>query len=253
MSRPTLGTYAWARQTGGRLSAADRLRLTTQGVLLQLQRIPRSLRRQLGMPSASVPLDLEPLEAPDSAMAKVAEKAVAAVSSEPLVHHVYRSYAWGQVLATRAGLRLDRELFYIAALLHDLGLADIEPAPGSCCFAYDGAYAALQTLTEAGMEPERAETIADAIALHLNVQVGLEHGPEAHILNQATALDVIGLGLSRIPKKHRQQVLAQHPRDGWNEQVLPTLGHQVRSRPDSRIAFLTQRFGFGKRAASARF
>lgn len=245
-----LGTLAWARRTGGRLSTADRLELIGQGIAIQLERIPGKLRRALGLPRASAPLDLDPLIAPDSSVARAAEEAVAAVSPEPLVHHCYRSYAWGRLLAAGRGHRLDPELFYVAALLHDLGLAEIEPAADSCCFAYDGAEAALRVLDEVGYDPGRSALVADAISLHLNVRVSLRrHGAEAHYLNAATALDVIGLGLKRIPPEPRRRILEAHPRDGWNESIRQLLGDEVRKRPGCRIHFLAQSFGFVPRAA----
>lgn len=249
-----VGSLAWARRTGGKLSSAERLRMTLQGISAQLKRVPRQLRRKLGLPRASAPLELDALAAPDSPVAKAAEQALADSSPTPLVHHCYRSYAWGRVLATGRGITLDTELFYVAALLHDLGLGNIEQAPGSCCFALDGAEAALRVLDAAGWDPARSATVAEAISLHLNVRVPLRHhGAEAHFLNAATALDVIGLGLGSIPAEHQRQVLQVHPRDGWNDTIQDLLRQQVRSRPGSRIHFLAKTFGFLHRAAQVRF
>ena len=250
-----VGNLVWARRTGGRLSAGDRLRLTMDGIQAQLARIPRPWRHRLGLPKASAPLDLDPLVVPDTAMAQVAEKALVETSPEPLVEHGYRTYAWGRILAAQARHDLDDELFYAACLLHDLGLvlADEERPKGSCCFAYDGAEAARSLLLGEGVPAETAESVADAICLHLNVRVGLEHGAEARYLNAGAALDVIGLGRRRIPNDLLERVLEKHPRKGWGPEIGPRLEREVHGRPGSRIHFLYRRFDFGRRAAKVRF
>ena len=46
------------------------------------------------------------------------------VSTQALLNHCLRSYAWGTILAARDGLEHDPELFYVTCLLHDLGLTD---------------------------------------------------------------------------------------------------------------------------------
>ena len=248
-----VGSLAWARRTGGRLSAADRLRLAGQGLALQLRGLSRTARRRLGLSSTvSIP-DLDALEAPDTRAARLAEEALAATSPAPLVHHVYRTYAWGRILAARDGRRLDLELFYLASLLHDLGLVLYEDdrPEGSSCFAYDGAEDALRRLVDWGIDQSRAETVADAICLHLNVRVGLAAGPEAHYLNRAAAIDVIGLGRRGIPRPQAETVFRAHPRDGFTNTVGGFLEEEVGTRPGCRIHFLYRRFGFGRQLSGA--
>lgn len=248
-----VGTLAWARRTGGRLSTADQCRLATEVVAAQLARIPKNLARRLGLPTRDAPLDLAVPQPPDTPLAREAKEMIEAVSSEPLLHHLHRVFAWGHMLAKRRGHRLDGELYYLAALLHDLGLAGAEPAAGSCCFAYDGAEGALGWLHERGMPEPRAAVVADAICLHLNVRVSLAHGPEAHILHAAAALDVIGLGKRAIPEPLLLQVLEEHPRWGWNDEILPILAKEADQRPGCRIGFLIRHLAFGRRARKARF
>lgn len=251
----SVGTLSWARRTGGKLSAADRRRLALDGISAQLRRMPRQLRRRLGLPKASAPFDVDPLRLPDTALAKAAEEALTASSSRPLIFHTYRTYAWGRILASQAGHALDDELFYVASLLHDLGLVldDHQRPSGSCCFAYDGAEAALGVMQRAGMDTVRSERVADAISLHLNASVPLSQGAEARYLNAGAALDVIGLGKSHIPEDWLQRVLEAYPRDGWLEDVGPLLRREVETRPGSRVHFLFHRFQFGQRARTVRF
>ncbi len=251
----SIGTLSWARRTGGKLSAADRRRLALDGLGAQLRRMPRQLRRWLGLPTASAPFDVDPLRLPDTRLAQAAEEALQASSPEPLIFHTYRTYAWGRILASQAGHTLDDELFYVASLLHDLGLVleDHQRPSGSCCFAYDGAEAALGVMQSAGMDSTRSERVAEAISLHLNANVPFSQGAEACYLNAGAALDVIGLRKSHIPKDELQRVLEAYPRNGWLEDIGPLLGREVENRPESRIHFLFHRFQFGKRARAVRF
>lgn len=41
-----------------------------------------------------------------------------------LYNHCMRTYAFGGALGDRYGFKYDRELFYLASILHDVGLTD---------------------------------------------------------------------------------------------------------------------------------
>lgn len=248
-----VGTLIWARSSGGRLSASDRWRLAGEAVTLQLARIPRRLARRLGLPGKEAPLDLSVPPPPDSALARAVLERVEEASPPSLLQHLHRVRAWGHLLAQRHGHRLDDELFYLAALLHDWGLAGAEQAPGSCCFAFDGAEGALGLLLGEGMPEPRATAVANAVCLHLNVRVSLAHGREAHYLHAAAGLDVIGLRQGRIPEPWLRRVLTEHPRSGWDREVLPLLSRDVSERPGSRMSFLVRRLAFMRRARAVRF
>lgn len=248
-----VGSLSWARRTGGHLSTADRLRLAGQAVALQLRGLSKTARRRLGLSASRAIPDFDALAAPDTRIARLAEEALAASSPAPLIHHVYRTYAWGRILAARDGRRLDVELFYVASLLHDLGLVlDEDDRPEhSSCFAYDGAEDVLRRLRSWGVDEARAEIVADAICLHLNVRVGISAGPEAHYLNRAAGIDVIGLGRRAIPRSQSETVLTQHPRNGFRTTVGDLLTEEVETRPGCRIHFLYQRFAFGRQLRGA--
>jgi hypothetical protein len=69
---------------------------------------------------------------PDSGFAVQAIEAASALCPEFMVRHCFRSYCFGAILAARNQLNLDRETFFVAAMLHDLGLCDTHADdPGS--------------------------------------------------------------------------------------------------------------------------
>ena len=61
---------------------------------------------------------------PDSELATNAAALVYKLSSPMLFAHVHRTYCFAAVLAARNGMKFDRELVYVASVLHDLGLTD---------------------------------------------------------------------------------------------------------------------------------
>ena len=183
--------------------------------------------------------DLEHLTVPDTAAARRAEEVCREASSPSLVNHCFRSYAWGALLGVRDGVRWDAELLYVAAMLHDLGLTPAYDRGG--CFESDGADAARELLAELGWPAPRAETVADAIYLHMH-EVGPDDTPEALLLDLGTAVDVRGVRIDEVPTKPKQFTLEHFPRLGFKEHFIELLEDQARRKPHCVVhAFLYDR------------
>ena len=45
--------------------------------------------------------------------------------SPALLNHCIRSYLWGAMYGAAHGIAFDAELYYVSALLHDIGLTDV--------------------------------------------------------------------------------------------------------------------------------
>ena len=104
-------------------------------------------------------MDLDAVRVPDSALAKAAESYVSALSSGSLVNHLYRTYYWGTLLAQADKVRIkDEELFYVAALLHDLGLTKQHRCTDSNVvdFSVDGGFARSARLSTFARSSERS-------------------------------------------------------------------------------------------------
>src|SRR5205085_3228087 len=93
----------------------------------------------------------------------------------------HRTYAFGAVLAQHDGLRFDREVVYVAAMLHDLHFADPHALPDPHCFTLPAARRAETLLASAGWEKTRRDLAAEAITLHLNISPP-SVSPEAYIV-----------------------------------------------------------------------
>ena len=121
------------------------------------------------------------------------------------------------------------------------------------CFAVRGANAAHEFARGVGLAPAAQERVAEAISLHVNVSVGLEHGPEAHLLNAGTALDVTGLRYWELPEGAADAVVARHPRLDMKRLIGEAWKVEADAHPECRGHFLNQFLQFGSRVRSAPF
>jgi hypothetical protein len=248
-----VGTLRWAERTHGRLRARDRLELQAQIARLLLERVPRSVRRRIGT-SEKLHADLERIRPPESSTAQAAARLCAEASSEAIANHACRTYLWARLLALRDGVRYDDELLYVASVLHDLGLTErFWGRGGSDCFSVDGGEAAREFATANGWPRPRADALAEALVLHLNVQVRDRQGIEARLMQSGTTLDVTGARLGGLARGTAAAVVARHPRLGLKSEFAEWFRKEIAYRPDARLAFLDQKVGLGRRMQAAPF
>jgi hypothetical protein len=252
----SVGTLSWMRETNGVLRPRDRIRLLAQGALLMLKVVPAELRGALGLqPARLARFDLEQLRLPDSAASREADQLCA---QEPpvIVNHSYRSYVWSAILAAHDGISYDEELLYVASLLHDIGFVAPERARRDsrpCCFTLNGVEATMGLSPESGWAGSRREAAAEAIAMHLNLRVGLTHAAEAHLLYAGTRLDATGLRLWDIDPETVDAVLARHPREGLKRAFVEAFECLARASPGTRSHFYTRYLGGNRFIKRARF
>jgi hypothetical protein len=250
-----VGTLAWSLQTGGRLGRQDKLRLIAQAMLARIVSLPSKLRHRLGIGAKGIArVDMDRIRIPDSRAAGEALELCSAVSSPALRNHCLRTYLWGYLLSSARLLSFDEELFYIASILHDLGLTERHNGkePRAHCFAVEGAYAARDFALACSWSETRSDALFEAISLHLNVRVDPGCGAEAHLLHEGAALDVIGARHEEIAPADAQSVLVRHPRLGFKRELHEAMKLQCRARPQSRMNFLYG-LGFGGMIKKAPF
>jgi len=242
--RPDLGTLAWAEITHGRLSRADRRGQILKVLGIRLERMARRLARRNGR--AAYSMDLHAIVVPDSRAALDSLALCRDASCPSLANHCLRTYFWGALLAQAGGVRYDTELFFVASMLHDLGLTErFAFRHRDCeCFAIEGALAARTFAEEQGWPEERQAALAEAISRHLNVKVPVATGAEAHLVQAGAGADVHG--------GRMEEVLQRYPRLNFKKEIIPALKQQVERRPESRIAFLCS-VGFADLIRSAPF
>jgi len=163
-------------------------------------------------------------------------------SSEPyLFNHVMRSWLFGILLSEGAELPPDPELLAVSAVLHDLGLTDRYAAEDR--FEVDGANAARAFLKARGISMRQTQVVWDAIALHTTRSIALHKEPEVAMTHSGIAVDVIGVGLDRIPQDKLRAVLAEFPRLAMKNQFQACLCNVVRRKPETTFDNVLRDFG----------
>lgn len=243
-----IGSVAWLERTRGRLSRREQLELVAVGVRSQAA----LLARRLGRPVDPVArLDPRDVRIPDSAAAKEAEEVCGGLPPS-VANHSRRCYLWGAILAAQDGIAFDEEIFYVAALMHDAGMPVAAAEGHDCCFTLDSVLA-VRAL-HAPLEPQaRRHAVEEAIALHLNPEVARERGAEAHLMNAAAALDVLGMRLWEVEPRAKAAVLDRHPRHGFKAEWDALCRAHIRAMPRGRTGWLYRYAAFGLQLRHAPF
>ncbi|MDN3263075.1 HD domain-containing protein [Streptomyces sp. CSDS2] len=178
----------------------------------------------------TLPATVAGVRVPDSEVARHTVAFAREVSSPSLFNHVLRSYVFGALVLDRQGARYDRELAFVAAVLHDLGLVEAFQTPAER-FEVDGADAARRFLRRLGVPAGRVDVVWDAIALHTSAGIAARKRPEIALVSVGSALDFTGNGLEKIPSDALAQVLDAFPRLEFKKVALETILSLCRTKP----------------------
>jgi|SRR5579864_541425 len=158
-----------------------------------------------------------------------------------LFNHVMRSWLFGILLSEGAKPAPDPELLAVSAVLHDLGLTDRYTAENR--FEVDGANAARAFLKDRGISTQQTQVVWDAIALHTTPSIALHKEPEVVMTHSGITVDVIGIGLDRIPQDKLRAVLTEFPRFVFKNQFKERLCSVVRRKPATSFDNVLRDFG----------
>jgi HD domain len=176
---------------------------------------------------------------PDSEICKKATQLTVEVSPSFLCNHCLRTFLFGDFLGKRDGLKCDRELLYLGAVMHDLGLT--ARFAGEQRFEVDGADAAKAFVLEHGLSDEKAEIVWDAIALHTSLGIAEHKQPEIALVCLGASADALGIRIAEISPEIVEQVLEAYPRLGFNAAVTELLISQVNRKPQvATFTWLTE-------------
>ena len=168
---------------------------------------------------------------PDSEICKKATQLVTEISPTSLCNHCIRTFLFGDLLGIRDGLKCDRELLYLGAIMHDLGLTERFDAQQR--FEVNGADAARAFVLEHGLSDEKAEIVWDAIALHTSIGIAVRKQPEIALVHLGASADLIGMRISDITPETVEQILDAYPRLGFNQQITQLMVSQVKRKPQT--------------------
>jgi hypothetical protein len=155
--------------------------------------------------------------------------------SPSLLNHCLRTYLWGVMYAAAHGIAFDNELYYVSALLHDIGLTDNFDSHGMPFEDAGGGLAWVFGLAS-GWSADRATRAAEIIVLHMRDDVPPTIDPESHILQVATSWEVVGRRPEEFPPEVRADIIARHPRLGFGDEFLARFKDQAQRKPCSAAA-----------------
>lgn len=158
---------------------------------------------------------------PDSTIATQATELLLTHGTEFLYNHSLRVFLFASLNAQRDDIRYDRELLYISAVFHDLGLTPHYSSPDKR-FEVDGANAAREFLKGHGISKEQIQLVWDTIALHTTIGIAEYKEPEVALLYSGVGLDVMGEGYERLSDTHREEIITAFPRTDFKKRIIPT-------------------------------
>ncbi|GAA4773909.1 HD domain-containing protein [Microbacterium gilvum] len=182
-------------------------------------------------------IDVDALLSPPTPTARLALETVQAWSTPDLANHCLRSWAWASTLGDELGLTYDRELLFVATMLHDLG---VTPAFDAHAIPFEDAGGAVGWVFAAGAGwPEQRRTrVREIIERHMWTEVDPEEDAEGHLLEVATSLDVAGAAPERWDGALLQAVTTRLPRGAFSEAFARLIHDQAARKPASTSARL---------------
>jgi HD domain len=186
-------------------------------VLEELQ--TNSIRQEKRMTfAAEKTFTVEGIRVPDTSLAREITQFVRDTESATLFHHSSRVYYWSALAGKRRGLKFDRELLYVAAMFHDMGLT---PAHSSAHerFEVDGANAARGFLRRHGIDQVDIDTVWTAIALHTTPGIPQHMHPVVAPVTAGVEMDVLGFSYAEYPDAEGEAVVRAHPRTAHFKEV----------------------------------
>jgi hypothetical protein len=170
---------------------------------------------------------------PDSKLARAVTEFIRDTETELLFNHSSRVYHFGALAGLHRGLRFDRELLYVGAMFHDIGLM---PSHSSATerFEVDAANAARDFLRSHGIPEADAYTVWTAIALHTTPGVPVHMHPVVSLVTAGVEMDVLGLTYADYSAAEREAVVAAFPRTPhFKEDILQAFYDGIHHKPDT--------------------
>src|SRR6201991_5077643 len=156
---------------------------------------------------------------PDSKLAREVAQFIRDTESGFLFEHSTRVFLWGALAGKRRGLSFDPELFYTAAMFHDLGLT-AGFRESHLRFEVDGANAARDFLRSRGILERDIERVWLAIALHTTPGISAHLHPIAALTAEGVMMDLVGLGYDDFTDEQRRAVETAYPHSsGFAEEL----------------------------------
>lgn len=235
------GGLGWLEQTHGSLTKMERRSLLGIVAKTQIDNMAGRLALLRGRrPHPGSSVDASALTPPDT---RAVASAIEEADQQPtaLRGHSYRTWIYGTALALFDRQDLDEELFFVAAVLHDVGLT--APVPGECFTLRSGRAAAA--CLEGHREQRDIDSVRDAISIH--VQPGIRPEVDGDLgctLQDGALVDLTGYRLWDLPTGLAESATRRYPWADTGANISRHIATEAQAVPLGRFAFL-RRCGFG--------
>lgn len=184
---------------------------------------------------------------PDTKACKEALQLVEQNSPTFLLNHSIRSYAFGLAMSHKVNKPIDREVFFVGSIMHDIGLTRLASQGGT--FEVEGAKVARDFSLKHDISTDRGDLIHEMVALHNSVGVAHKCDPEIALLHFGAGADVAGLWVHDIHRQTLHEVLDAYHDEGCKEGMAKLIQQQVLSKPDSYMSTIVE-LGFLNKVAN---
>jgi hypothetical protein len=181
----------------------------------------------------SDPVTIEGVSAPDSELTRKAAAIAEKAHSKAMLNHVHRTWWFAEFIGKKREMKYDRELVYLASLLHDLGLSEAYIADKR--FEVDGANAASKFLHAHDYPKSKIAIVWDAIAFHSIAEIADRREPEVALVHFGAHVDVMGLRIDEISPALIADTLTLYPRLGFKKAFTEALAEIARKKPHTAI------------------
>lgn len=180
---------------------------------------------------------LDDLRPPDTAPVRAAQDLAGRYLTPSLAAHSIRSWYWAAGFAEVLGLEPDRELLAVAALLHDMGLAEEFDAV-RVPYEIAGGHVAAVFGAGAGWPKAHQQRLIEVIERHNWPEVDPAFDVEGHLLEIATGLDISGARPDVLPREYLDEVLTAFPRGTLAADFGDRVAEPAERKPTSHAARL---------------
>jgi hypothetical protein len=174
---------------------------------------------------------------PDTVPVRAARDIAERSLTPAIADHSVRSWYWASGFAAVLGLEPDRELLAVAALLHDIGLAEEFDAV-RVAYEVGGGHVAAVLAAGAGWPRRQQQRLIEVIERHNWPEVDPAFDVEGHLLEIATGLDISGARPDVLPREYLDEVLAAHPRGSLAIDFGDRVEDQAHRKPTTAAARL---------------
>jgi len=176
--------------------------------------------------------NINEVRVPDSKIIEDAQNIVREYGNELIWNHSNRVYLFGEVKGTQDNLTYDKELLYITALFHDLGLTE-KYSSDDLRFEVDGANAVRQFLTTYNYKKGDLQLAWDSIALHTTLGVAEHKENNVALLYHGVGMDVMGDNWNQYSDEIRKAIVNKFPRGNFKHDVIESFYNGFKHKPET--------------------